>query len=96
MIENLAGTVKRLQWQPSGTEWAEYTSETHYSDRARDEKARLVNEMLDRDPPGSVWDIGGNTGVFSRLASGRGIPTVSFDGDPAAVEHRLGLMPVET
>jgi ribosomal protein L11 methylase PrmA len=33
-----------------------------------------------------VWDLGANTGVFSRLASGHGAPTVSFDIDPAAVE----------
>ncbi len=87
LIDNLEGTVKSLRWRPLGTEWAEYTSETHYSDAARDEKSRLVTEMLDRDPPASVWDIGANTGVFSRLASSRHIPTVSFDGDPAAVER---------
>jgi len=34
-----------------------------------------------------VWDLGGNVGVFSRIASGRGIPTVCFDFDPLAVER---------
>ena len=33
-----------------------------------------------------MWDIGANIGVFSRLASNRGIPTISFDLDPVAVE----------
>jgi len=33
-----------------------------------------------------VWDLGANTGVFSRIAGSRGIPTVAFDIDPAAVE----------
>ncbi|MCK4349941.1 MAG: SAM-dependent methyltransferase, partial [Candidatus Krumholzibacteria bacterium] len=32
------------------------------------------------------WDLGANTGRFSRVASGKGCFTVSFDVDPAAVE----------
>jgi len=36
--------------------------------------------------PAIVWDLGANVGIFSRLASDRGISTVSFDVDPAAVE----------
>jgi ribosomal protein L11 methylase PrmA len=34
-----------------------------------------------------VWDLGANTGEFSRLAAGQGIPTVAFDIDPVAVER---------
>ena len=33
-----------------------------------------------------MWDLGANTGLFSRLASERGIETLAFDLDPAAVE----------
>ena len=34
-----------------------------------------------------VWDLGGNTGIFSREAASSGAFTVSFDIDPAAVEQ---------
>jgi len=34
-----------------------------------------------------VWDLGGNVGVFSRIASDKGIPTISFDIDTAAIER---------
>jgi hypothetical protein len=34
-----------------------------------------------------VWDLGANIGLFSRRASQRGIPTLAFDIDPAAVEQ---------
>ena len=34
----------------------------------------------------SVWDMGANNGFFSRVASEQGIPTVSSDIDPVAVE----------
>ena len=33
-----------------------------------------------------MWDLGANTGRYSRLASGRGIFTLAADADPAAVE----------
>ncbi|MGB2988994.1 MAG: SAM-dependent methyltransferase, partial [Candidatus Zixiibacteriota bacterium] len=36
--------------------------------------------------PSMVWDLGANTGLFSRIAGERGITTISFDVDPAAVE----------
>jgi ribosomal protein L11 methylase PrmA len=33
-----------------------------------------------------VWDLGANTGLFSRIASDKGIPTAAFDIDPSVVE----------
>ena len=44
-------------------------------------------ELRDRIKGGNVIDIGANVGEFSRLASERGIPTIAFDIDPAAVER---------
>ena len=41
---------------------------------------------IDQVKPKLVWDMGANTGVFSRLASTKGIATISYDIDPLAVE----------
>jgi hypothetical protein len=87
LIESLESTVKKLNWKPAGTEWGNYYEITNYSDAAFEHKKELVSKWLDQSNPGSVWDLGANTGVFSRLASRREIPTVSFDIDPAAVEQ---------
>ena len=86
LIDNLASTIKSLEWNPKGTEWGDYYSDTNYTDQAMQHKMSLVAEFIDQAAPGTVWDLGGNTGVFSRLASQRGASTVSFDIDPAAVE----------
>ncbi len=88
LIDSLEGTVRGQKWQPAGTTWAEYYSATNYSDEAMGGKRRLVAELLDTvvPTPKTVWDLGGNTGVFSRVASSRGIQTLSMDIDPAAVE----------
>lgn len=86
IIDNLESTVSKLEWQPYGTEWGEYYDNTNYSPEAFDCKKRLLGEFLEQINPGSVWDFGANTGLFSRLAAERNIPTLSFDIDPAAVE----------
>ncbi len=41
---------------------------------------------MDRIKPGIAWDLGANTGIFSRLVSQAGAYTIAFDVDPAAVE----------
>jgi len=86
LLNSLETAVRKLSWRPRGSEWAEYYDNTNYSDQARDLKKKLVADFLQQLNPGHVCDIGANTGVFSRLAAERGIPTVALDIDAAAVE----------
>jgi hypothetical protein len=87
LIESLEGTVKKLTWTPAGTEWGDYYDNTNYSDRAFEHKKQLVREWAAEKKPELTWDLGGNTGVFSREAAASGAFAVSFDIDPAAVEQ---------
>ncbi|HEY8108967.1 MAG TPA: SAM-dependent methyltransferase [Patescibacteria group bacterium] len=86
LISSLESLVKKLDWKPAGTEWGNYYTFTNYTDKAFREKGKLVRSMTRKVKPQSVWDIGGNNGEFSRVASDMGIFTVSADVDPAAVE----------
>jgi ribosomal protein L11 methylase PrmA len=86
IVDGLASATRKLSWTPAGTEWASYYDDTNYSDDAQSQKLQILNDYLDQTTPDCVWDLGANTGIFSRLASERGIPTVAFDIDPAAVE----------
>ncbi len=86
LIESLHGAIKSLRWTAAGTEWADYYSDTNYTDDAAADKRRLVSAFHDRVAPRTLWDLGANTGRFSRLASQRRIFTVAFDIDAAAVE----------
>ncbi|NOT05641.1 MAG: class I SAM-dependent methyltransferase [Anaerolineales bacterium] len=87
LIESLENTIKKLTWKPAGTEWGDYYENTNYTDSAFEHKRRLVNEWALEKKPALVWDLGGNTGVFSRETAASGAFTVSFDIDPAAVEQ---------
>jgi hypothetical protein len=86
LIDSLETMVRKLQWKPTGTEWAAYYTDTNYSPRALEHKKQVVGEFMKRIQPNLAWDLGSNTGVFSRIASDQGAMTISFDIDPAAVE----------
>jgi len=87
LIDDLESATKRLRWKPAGTEWADYYDETNYSSIAMTHKREFVDEFLNRVKPEFVWDLGANTGSFSRMSADKGIETISLDIDPAAVER---------
>ena len=87
LIGNLRSTVAGLDWTPAGTEWADYATHTSYGDAATADKARLVEAFV-REVPGSrAWDLGANTGRYSRIAADAGKRVIAFDIDPAAAEQ---------
>ncbi len=87
LIDSLESAVKKLEWKSQDTEWAGYYGDTNYSEKAFLHKKQLVSDYVDRIRPKNVWDLGGNVGVFSRIAAQRGIETICFDVDPVAVER---------
>ncbi len=87
LIENLEKTVKALKWQPHGTDWLDYYEATNYSDTAFEKKKEIVHQLLTELSPGSLLDLGANTGIFSRQAQQlAGCLIISSDIDPGAVE----------
>jgi hypothetical protein len=86
IIDSLENAVKKLNWKPEGTEWENYYNDTNYSTEALEHKKEIAAKYIDQVAPLTVWDVGANNGLFSRIASDKGIPTVAFDADPSAVE----------
>ena len=86
LIDNLESAIRRMDWDPKGTEWADYYEDTTYSQHAHLHKKQLVAEFTETAKPTKVWDIGANIGLFSRIVSDKGIQTISLDSDPVAVE----------
>jgi hypothetical protein len=86
LVENLESTIRKLKGISLSSAWSSYYDESSYEDSALASKQRIVTAGIERYQPSSVWDLGANTGLFSRLASDRGIPTMACDSDPEAVE----------
>ena len=87
LIDSLESCIKKMKWRPQGTEWDDYYITSNYVLEATNHKKQLVSDFLDKVNPKTVWDLGANTGLFSRIASDRGIQTISLDIDPACVER---------
>jgi SAM-dependent methyltransferase len=87
LIRNLRGTVERLRWDPAGTEWSDYADHTSYGETATADKSRLVEAFVRQAPGSRVWDLGANTGRYSRIAADAGKRVLAFDIDPAAAER---------
>jgi len=67
--------------------WADYYEDRlSYTSGALEHKQHLVADFLAEFSPRTVWDLGANTGLFSRIAAASGAETVCFDLDPSVVE----------
>ena len=86
IIDSLESAISGLNWKPAGTEWADYYQDTNYTASGMQQKHKVVSDLIAAASPSTVWDLGANTGEFSRLASNKQISTLAFDIDPAAVE----------
>jgi hypothetical protein len=86
LVDSLVSTISRLTAPKTKTEWNEYYQHTNYTDPAFKVKKAVVSSYLQTVQPKIVWDIGGNTGVFSQLAADQGAFTISSDIDPQAIE----------
>ncbi len=86
-LKKLHKLISRLQWNPSGSTWSEYASDNTYSDSDTRHKRRFVQKLADAHPRRLVWDLGCNTGVYSRIAAANSDYVVSIDADQLAVER---------
>ncbi|MEJ8803611.1 hypothetical protein [Pontibacter sp. H249] len=87
LVSNLKSAVKNLNWQPDKTVWASYyTENNNYSDASMQHKAQLVEEFLTGIATDTIWDVGANTGKFSRIASNYANQVIATDFDYGAVE----------
>lgn len=86
IIDDLTTTIQKINWHPEKSEWMDYYDTTNYSGKAFEHKKAIVTRFLETIHPSSVWDLGANNGLFSRLASAKGIPTIAFDIDQTCVD----------
>jgi hypothetical protein len=87
ILDSLRSTIEKLDWDPQGTTWSGYTRVTSYSEPAAASKLGIVERFLEEAAGRWVWDLGANTGEFSRLAARLGRSALALDGDAAAVEQ---------
>ena len=87
LLDGLHRLVSQLSYpQANSSEWSRY-SETHsYEPGDLERKMAFVEKHAAARRPRMLWDLGANTGVFSRLAARHSDTVVAVDGDHDAVD----------
>jgi hypothetical protein len=88
IIDSLEAAVQRLSVGRKQTEWRDYSRQTgHYPAEAIRFKHSFVESTLTQYRPDLVYDLGGNTGEYARIATQQGIDCVCYDLDPLCVNY---------
>jgi hypothetical protein len=86
-VEGLRKIVSRLAPGGSKTEWADYAKTHSYDDAEFQAKCTFVRDAAARRRWRLAWDLGCNTGTFSRIAAEHSDTVVAMDGDWMAIEQ---------
>lgn len=88
LLDNLESTVRNLKFPLRRELWADYYEHTNYTETSFTHKKRLVGAWVAEVKPHIVWDLGANTGLFSRVAAEANPEAliIASDIDPEAVE----------
>lgn len=91
MITNNLGRLRRivggLRWRRDASEWADYAGTNTYDDAAHQAKVRFVEQAASQRRVRLAWDLGANTGTFSRLVAPHADAVVALDIDHLAVDR---------
>ena len=71
LIDSLETAIKGFKWKIGGTEWGDYYNDTNYTPASFQEKKVLLDKYISKVNPQMVWDLGANTGEFSRIAGAK-------------------------
>lgn len=86
-IRKLRKIIGKLEWRPARSEWSEYTGTHSYDDACFAMKCDFVKKAAAARPRTHAWDIGCNTGHFSRMLSANTDYVVAMDIDELSIQR---------
>ncbi len=86
-VRRLRKVVGKLAWRRQASEWSAYAETSSYDRQNLEIKERFVARAAANRPWPLVWDLGANTGNFSRIAAEHAETVVAFDADHLAIER---------
>ena len=88
IARQLRSLIAALEPRSDDSLWTEYyESHLNYTDEGIRHKKEVVETALNELRPHTVWDLGCNVGLFSRICAEAGAAVVAFDSDPSCVER---------
>ena len=86
-VRRLVKVVRKLEWKQRSSEWAAYAETSSYDRENLQVKERFVARAAEQRRWPLVWDLGANTGNFSRIAAEHADDVIAFDADHLAIER---------
>lgn len=86
-VRGLEKIIRRLEPANTKTVWADYDRTHSYDEADHARKLAFVREAVATRRWKLAWDLGCNTGTFSRAISGQCDHVVAMDGDWMAIER---------
>jgi ribosomal protein L11 methylase PrmA len=87
LTRSLELSVSKLRCPLSRGPWSSYYETCTYTSADAAAKQDFVRRHTSRPSVRTVWDIGANTGTYSKIASSLGSFVVAADSDPQCVEQ---------
>jgi len=87
--------IAGLTWKRGRSTWSEYTKCGHYEAADAEAKRRFVGRAAASGSRRLVWDLGCNTGTFSRIAAEHAGYVIALDADHLAVERLYQALKAE-
>ena len=84
-LKHLRNFIAGLRPSKAASNWANYYSQTNYSDLTFEKKRELVVSCLAGRTLGTIWDVGANDGTFSRAIAPAASQVLALDLDHNAV-----------
>lgn len=86
-VRQLRKLVAGLDWRPPESGWVSYAECNTYAEDERREKEEFVRRVAARGRWPLAWDLGCNTGHFSRIVAEHADYTVAVDADPQVIDR---------
>ena len=86
ILDNLFDIINNLKINIENDNWSNYYEHKILSDQYLKSKIKLVKDFISKIKPEYIYDIGSNTGIFSRISSQFCKEVISLDSDIDCIE----------
>lgn len=87
LIQGLCAMIEKMRTPDERTTWGGYETDHSYSDNSHQKKKDFVDRHGSARDYKMIWDIGCNTGTFSRICESHARHVISIDGDSKAIDR---------
>ena len=85
-VRRLQRVIQKLRWRETKSTWSDYADQNSYTEVAQSEKEAFIRTVAHSRRWRLCWDLGCNTGTYSRIVADNADFVVAMDRDHLAVE----------